>query len=60
MVIMNNDIEIETEEFEKIDRYLSEGKIPHLLGRYLFDDVSELHQNPKVDALYLCRGYKAQ
>lgn len=53
MVIMNNDIEIETEEFENRDRYLSEGKIPFVRTRYLFDDVSASPKPKTVDALYL-------
>ena len=47
MVIMNNDIEIETEDFEKIvtDIY-SEEKF-HLLGPDIFSTTYQLHQNPK-------------
>lgn len=47
MVIMNNDIEIETEDFETVvsDIYRQEGF--HILGPDIFSTTYQLHQNPK-------------
>ena len=47
MVIMNNDIEIETENFEEVvsEIYHQEGF--HILGPDIFSTTYQLHQNPK-------------
>lgn len=47
MVIMNNDIEIETPDFEGVVRRLYEEKPFHLLGPDIYSTTYDLHQNPK-------------
>ena len=59
MVIMNNDIEIETEDFEKIVTDIYREEKFHLLGPDIFSTTYQLHQNPKRLTHYTYEEVKA-